>query len=154
MEDSDQLGNKRLNDLFPINYFNRVKIKKVAPLCFEHRYYEKFDRFQVIETGSIFRIDSVRAQSKNGYLYHWLSGPKELKPGYTTFFLQNDARESCENFEKSFDRLRMLLGSKDYYHVADIIYDLSNKVDEIPDKLINFILETCDETNNRIYKSF
>ena len=141
----------RLNDLFPIDYFCRVKIEKTEPLCFEHPHYNKFDRFQVVETGGIFLIGSLRSAGHRGYLYRWISGSKELKSGYTTFFLQNDAFESIENPNKPFDRLRMLLGAKDYYHVADILYDLSNEIDEIPDNLFNFIFKMAYGTNNWIY---
>lgn len=147
MEVSDQRESKRLNDLFPINYFHREKIKSILPLRFEHVYYNQYDRFQVIETGGIFRIDSLPTTNKE-YLYYWISGSKELRPGYETFFLWNDEYETLLGDKKSpFGKLRILLGSKDYYHVADILYDLSNEVEEIPDRLFNYIMEICDETN-------
>lgn len=70
MEDLGQQESKRLNDLFPINYFHREKIEKLAPLRFEGLYYRRYDRFQVVETGGVFRIDSAPMGDGREYLYH------------------------------------------------------------------------------------
>ena len=149
MADSAQQIKSKLNDKFPINYYHREKIEKLAPLRFEHIYYNHYDRFQVNETGGIFRIDSRANHKTKEYLYHWLSGPKEIKPGYTTYYLGNDMDDATGNTKKSpFKTLQHLLGKNDYYDVADILYDLANQVDEIPDSLFNFILQTCGENNN------
>lgn len=143
MTDSDQQIKNRLNDKFPISYFHREKIEKLAPLCFEHSYYSQYDRFQVIETGGIFRIDSLNYRTKE-YLFHHISGSRDLKPGYTTFYLGNDADDVKVTERDPFTKLRCLLDAKDYYHVGDILYDLSNQVEEIPECLFNYILEICD----------
>ena len=147
MEDLDQQIT-RLNDKFPINYFHREKIEKLAPLRFERIYYNHYDRFQVVETGGVFRIDSKANHMTKEYLFHHISGLRDIKPGYTTFFLGNDQDDAIGLTKRTpFTKLRYLLGAKDYYDVADILYDLSNEVDEIPDSLFNYILEICDETN-------
>ena len=146
--DSDQQIRNRLNDKFPINYFHREKIEKLAPLRFEHVYYNHYDRFQVVETGGVFRIDSHANHATKEYLFHHISGSRDIFPGYSTCYLTNDLYE-VKNGKTTdpFTKLRILLGTKDYYNVADILYDLSNEVDEIPDRLFNYILEICDETN-------
>ena len=147
MVDSDQ-QTTRLNDKFPVNYFHREKIEKLAPLRFEHIYYNHYDRFQVIETGGVFRIDSRGNHMTKEYLFHHISGSRDIKPGYTTFYLGNDADDAMRLTKRTpFTKLRYLLGAKDYYNAADILYDLANEVDEIPDSLFNYILEICDETN-------
>lgn len=149
MADLDRPIKNRLNDKFPINYFHREKIEKLAPIKFEHVYYNHYDRFQVIETGGIFRIDSRANHKTKEYLYHWLSGPKDIQPGYSTCYLGNDEDDAIHGIDKSaFAKLRILLGINDYYDVADILYDLALQVDEIPDRLFNFILQTCDEKQN------
>ena len=146
MVDSDQQIRNRLNDKFPINYFHREKIEKLAPLRFEHIYYNHYDRFQVIETGGVFRIDSRANHKTKEYLFHHLSGSRDIKPGYTTFYLGNDKDDAMGLTKHTpFTKLRYLLGANDYYNAADILYDLSNEVDEIPDRLFNYILEICDE---------
>ena len=144
--DSVQQIKNRLNDKFPINYFHREKIEKLAPLRFEHIYYNHYDRFQIVETGGVFRIDSRANHRTKEYLFHHLSGSRDIKPGYTTFYLGND-RDDAMGVTKHtpFTKLRYLLGANDYYNAADILYDLSNEVEEIPDRLFNYILEICDE---------
>ena len=147
MVDSDQ-QTTRLNDKFPINYFHREKIEKLAPLRFEHVYYDYYDRFQVVETGGVFRIDTRANHQTKEYLFHHISGSRDIKPGYTTFYLGNDADDAMGVPKHTpFTKLRCLLGAKDYYNVADILYDLAKEVDEIPDSLFNYILNVCDETN-------
>jgi hypothetical protein len=145
--DLDQQMN-RLNDKFPINYFHREKIEKLAPLRFEHIYYNHYDRFQVVETGGVFRIDSRANHLTKEYLFHHISGSRDIQPGYTTFYLGNDQDDVMGLTQRSpFTKLRYLLGAKDYYNAADILYDLANEVNEIPDSLFNYILEICDEAN-------
>lgn len=151
--DSDQQIRNRLNDRFPINYFHRVKIEKLAPLRFEHVYYNHYDRFQVVETGGIFRIDSRINHGTKECLYHWLSGSKDIQPGYTTCYLTNDLYDATFGIQSDvYTKLRILLGTKDYFHVGDILYDLANEVNEIPDSLFNYILEICDETNSSLQR--
>lgn len=142
----DQVESKRLNDLFPRNYFFRTKIEKVKPLCFEHNgYYRVGDMFYVIETGGVFRV--LFHGKFSGYICEHISGPKELNSGYTTTYIRNTPAAGYIDQNPVFTTLRVLLGTRDYYHVADILYDLSNEVEEIPDGLFNFIIETCDEAN-------
>ena len=111
MEDSVVQETKRLNDKFPINYFHREKIEKLAPLRFEHVYYIQYDIFQVVETGGVFQIDNFSTPGNKDYLYHWISGPRELKPGYNTVFIGNDMHGHLfKNRDHPFDTLRILLG--------------------------------------------
>lgn len=142
MEDLDQ----PINNKFPSYYFHREKIISIDPLTFEHKYYCKYDVFQVLETGDLFEITN-RAKTKDDYSYERVCGISDLKVGYTTVFAYNVVNRLFMDSASipGEDALRYLLSNNDYYCISDLLYDLGKSFEEIPMGLMDFIFKTVYE---------
>lgn len=80
---------------------------------------------------------------------HYLFGSVSIPPSFPTincslgdYLLETYEEELC------IDLTGFLLQTKEYFNTVDLIYDISQHVNEIPEKIINYILKNGKTISN------